>query len=608
MFTTPVNLRAWLSFRNTIGRKRLSLLRVENLVMFKPVGLLALLALVVALTLPCALTRAADDAASLQTRLDTYATPDGTGYFALRLLPAVEIPQAADREVVILFDTSASQAGAIRAKGLDALTALLAGLNRGDRVALLAADLDAVPLSEGFVAPQSDEMKQAIAALQSRAPLGATDMPAVLAAAAASFGKKTTAAKAIVYIGDGVSSANFLGVDQYRRLIDALVDDRIAVTSYAVGLRVDDALLASLANLTGGMLAIDTDSIDPKQVGGFLASAVRGSVLWPTAITWPKQFAEVYPERMPPLRSDRDTIVVGKGKLTGEQTITMTATAGGKPLSLDWTVAVGESNVDFAFLTGLVESARSDGGLRLATIGTRGLEEVRRILDSGTETLAKLSSQAVATGNWETAERLADEALRRDPNDPTAQSVKKLLTKPHSDENADEKTEKLEVRKFQSEQAAPPRKAAAIKYRKPADADAPDALLTAPTAVDNGQGRLLENVEQQRRLITAQVRAEVENELRESRSRMGNDPLAVEQSLKLMMERVVQVPELKAEVRAQLRSQLEAALREANRRARYQGHYRSAGASRARRRARSIADRRRAGPRPGTAQAVDGSL
>ncbi len=46
---------------------------------------------------------------------------------------------------------------------------------------------------------------------------------------------------------------------------------------------------------------------------------------------------------------------------------------------------------------------------------------------------------------------------------------------------------------------------------------------------------------------------------------MADNPEEVRQSLKLVMERVVKTPELKAEVRAQLRRQLEAALREASR-------------------------------------------
>ena len=83
-----------------------------------------------------------------------------------------------------------------------------------------------------------------------------------------------------------------------------------------------------------------------------------------------------------------------------------------------------------------------------------------------------------------------------------------------------------------------------------------------PEPVDetnDGEGRLLADIEQQNRLISGLIRTEVDNELREARAQMTGDPAQVEQGLKLMLERVGQAPELKAEVRAQLRGQLETA-------------------------------------------------
>ena len=62
-------------------------------------------------------------------------------------------------------------------------------------------------------------------------------------------------------------------------------------------------------------------------------------------------------------------------------------------------------------------------------MGTPGLNETRRLLNESTELLAKLSSQAIATGNLDSAERLADEALRYDPQDEVAQGVKKQVAK-----------------------------------------------------------------------------------------------------------------------------------------------------------------------------------
>src|SRR5262249_17888772 len=155
---------------------------------------------------------------------------------------------------------------------------------------------------------------------------------------------KSNASKALIYIGDGISAANIVTLDDYRRLVATLAEEQVAVTSYGVGQRVDSGLLASLANQTGGTLALDSESIDPKQGGAFLASAARGTVLWLGEVAWPKQFAEIYPEHIPPLRSDRDTVLIGKGTLDGDQAISMTATVAGKSLPLKWTVTPDKSN------------------------------------------------------------------------------------------------------------------------------------------------------------------------------------------------------------------------------------------------------------------------
>ncbi len=118
---------------------------------------------------------------------------------------------------------------------------------------------------------------------------------------------------------------------------------------------------------------------------------------------------------------------------------------------------------------------------------------------------------------------------------------------------------------------------------------------------------LLASVERQNKLITDQVCAEVENELRMARSQMASDPSAVEQGQKLLLQRVLKTPELSAEARAQLRGRLEAALREASRRAATRDIV-DRQMHEARRGARSFARRRRAGTPSGKAETVDGPI
>ncbi len=498
------------------------------------------------------------EVAAVEPSLHTYVAADGTSYFALSLSSNEKLPTTGARDVVVLVDTSASQAGRIRERSLEALDSLLAGLGSDDRVQILAVDLDAAPLTKQFRNVGSEPLKSAVALLKMRTPLGATDLAGGLRAGIAAFDSQSKAPRSLVYIGDGRSAANFLTVDAHRELCNELADARVSVSSYGVGPRVDGPALAALANLTGGMLALDDESLDPKQAGTYLASAVRAAVLWPTSASWPEAVAVVYPERVPPLRSDRDTIVLGQatGTLSGAVKVELTAElAGGEPRQLAWELQAGESNPDYAFLPVIVEGARVDGGARLITVGTPGLAEARRMIDAGTQLLGELSRQALASGNLDTARRLADEALRRDPNDEAAQAVTKQLAKLAEGSPIAAKTgDRVEIKEFSNEQATPP---------GPADAFAPDVGFDS---INEGQGRLLENIEQHNRLMTDLLRTEVEQALRHARAQMETNPLGTQDDLKLLLGRVQQTPELRAEVRAQLRGQLEAVLREAARR------------------------------------------
>ncbi|HVX60392.1 MAG TPA: hypothetical protein VHC19_07320, partial [Pirellulales bacterium] len=75
---------------------------------------------------------AASEANAVQ--METFAKPGDDAYFALKLVPSAAQPATKPHDVVVLFDTSASQTGEYRDKALKALDALLSGLTPKDRV------------------------------------------------------------------------------------------------------------------------------------------------------------------------------------------------------------------------------------------------------------------------------------------------------------------------------------------------------------------------------------------------------------------------------------------------------------------------------------------
>ena len=168
-------------------------------------------------------------------RLDTYVKPTGEGYFALALRSQINLQDSRSRDIVVLLDTSASQTGIYRKKSWAALETFLSGLDQGDRVHLFSVDMNAIAMTDSFVHPQSADMSKALAKLKRRVPLGSTDMEAALTKAAGLFVGSPTRARAVVYLGDGNSTANFLDSKAFGQLVRALVERRISVSSYAVG-------------------------------------------------------------------------------------------------------------------------------------------------------------------------------------------------------------------------------------------------------------------------------------------------------------------------------------------------------------------------------------
>ena len=479
--------------------------------------------------------------------LETYTAGGGETYFAMKLSPNLPQPKLAPHDVVVLFDTSASQTGDYREKALTALTALLAGFEARDRVALSAVDLNAVELTSSFVAADGPEMRQALADLRRRVPLGSTDMGTALRGAVAQFAEAGDAdrVRSVVYIGDGVSTARSIAASHMQPLVDLLVREHVSVSSYAVGPMLNKPLLGALANHTGGMLAVDDDAVDGRRFGGGLAAAAQNAVIWPVSVAYPAAFSEVYPRRAPPLRFDRDTVVLGQlagADAPGE--VRMSAELAGQVVELKWPIEITPPDQEHAYLAELVEMARRDGGISLSTVGAAGLDELRKMANVDSQTLTRLAQQARQAGNFEQAEKLAAEAKRLDPENNDAAIVLDAVEKANL--------------------ARGRRAGRDLKLSKrddPSDDDAP----ADPAAREAADGALVDEVERNDRVFAGFIRTEVENIIKQARGLLGTNPELAEEKLKLELEKVSQAIELDPDLRAQLADRIEAALRTSRR-------------------------------------------
>jgi len=490
-------------------------------------------------------------------RLATYETPTGETYFALSLMPKVAVDVSQPRDVVILFDTSASQAGPYRADALTALNSMLKSLSPNDRVMLMAVDMNAVPMTAKFANPGSPEMQAALAKLQQRAPLGATDMETGLRSALATI--DGTAPATIVYMGDGMSKAGGFTTESFGALVNDLTKKRVSVSSFAIGQDRNVQLLATLANQTGGFIHLDTAAPDSAvNAGTLLAGSINSTVLWPEDVKLPPSVTVAYPSPMPPLRSDRDTVLIGQLDSNEAGTISVEASVNGKPTRLEWTVTPEKPSEDFAFLPKLVSIAKPDKGLWLPTVGSAGLREAALVTMTSADQLVKLGHEALASGNTQGAIASAEAALARDPRNPTALALREAAT----------------ARAANPPGVLPPVNSAApipaaaggeadltLVAPASADAPAPGSLLEEELA----EGSILPPTIQEEQLISQRIQAEVAHGLNAARSLMGEDPVRAEQDLKLLLEQVERVPRLSAEIRRQMRDQIQFAIRESRR-------------------------------------------
>jgi hypothetical protein len=520
-------------------------------------------------------------------RREGFSQPDGTNYFALSLRAAAAAATRAPcattpttlgvvpvvpgpRELVVLFSSTASQAAGHRQKALAAVEATLARLDPGDRVKIMAYDLRAVPISDGFVAPNGPEVARAMAALRERVPLGAADLEAALLAAAENPLGSSGVARVIVLLGEGTSRAKAIGPEQFGKLVLRLVAQRTPVLSYGIGPRIDQPLLRALAGRTGGMAIEDGVHLTATEVGGLLASAAHASVYWPSGrANWPAG-TEVYPKPLPPLRSDRDTVLVGTTKATAAVRLELGVEGPRGPQTLAWNLPALRADGGNGFLRPLVELARIDGGVTLPLLDMASLRQAQEELLLGGRDLDRLARTALAVNNLDGAEKLVTEALRRDPRDPQAAAIRQVLAS-RRQAGGDASGVPVGASVGPAADLSPARGANDLNLV--GGGAPPGSAAWAPSA--SGQGALVERARQQVSAAEQALQMQVQTIINQARSNMGTDPERALGILRDEVEKVRQLPEPRPELRDQLVGQLQAAIRAGKaRKTEYENHVR----------------------------------
>lgn len=542
--------------------------------------------------------------------------------FALSLNAKFDSSDQRASDIVVYVDTSASQSGAFKRDSIATVEHLLSHLNADDRIKIVAVDLDPVPLTRSFVSPASDEVQVALEKLNQRVALGSTDVELMLNSAAQEFSGSTDRNRNVIYIGDGICRGGILHTDAFATAVNRLVQNQVSVSSYAIGPKRNIELMASLANHTGGNLFVDSNEPAATRDGARgLAQSVHGSVFWPKSNQVSDTVVEFYPSNVPPLRSDRDSILIGSLAQRNDMEIQLTGSVNGSEETWNWKIQPEASSENFAFVSALIRDARGDGGLTLPTVGSEGLRESARLLAADAERLAELGNQALLTGNENAAQQLAVAALKSNPQNDTANAVSMMVNYPIQEDDPfglggdDAAVAPGPVAQEDNPFGAAPAQPAQVE--EPFGADPADANAVAPEEMPNdvapaddgaakmpGQEQpgqapvvqtddpgslrmiaqknedaadrlLLEARQEGQNLVASQAhelqvineraQKQVQFELKRSREEIKVDPNAAITRLKNVIEIIDNTPDLFPETRQQLRLELESALLTARR-------------------------------------------
>ncbi|MGB0760110.1 MAG: vWA domain-containing protein, partial [Rubripirellula sp.] len=366
-------------------------------------------------------------------RISTFDTETGEGYFAASVKPVADstLQQASESQsadVVVIVDTSASQVGQFRTGSLEALQGIIDSLRPSDRIRIYAADVRSTDMSKSFGAAGSTKL--AVQRLRKRLPLGNTNLATAIGTVRSALASEPqNRTRSIIYIGDGSSIDGLNNPVRFAALVDSLRADHIAVHSIAIGPATELGMMAILANHTGGTVGIVGNRPEnmPAAIADRVGKSAVMSPIWLDRATLLAGMEIVQADRLPPLRLDRDSILMGSfaGHLS-EGSLELSGQTTASKVKIVADAKVSQSNDFFGFLPGLVRRARYNDGLMLATAGTPLLEETARVLAMHSESLVEAGQLALQQGNKKGAKVVAQRALEADPTNPQAQSLERI--------------------------------------------------------------------------------------------------------------------------------------------------------------------------------------
>src|SRR5829696_4666914 len=199
-----------------------------------------------------------------------YQAQDGSVFFAVQVKPDLPAAPARPRDIQILIDHSASQAGAPLEAARKVAREVVAAAGPSDRVAVWAVSTPKATrnLVRGGGQRAATDARAAFVALDNEYASGAVDLRDAVERAAKEFDGRTTRQQVILYLGDGESALNPLDEAGRLKLAADLRAQHVAFYAVPLGSPMNAHNLHTLVSGTGGTVlrTADEKTDDPNLV------------------------------------------------------------------------------------------------------------------------------------------------------------------------------------------------------------------------------------------------------------------------------------------------------------------------------------------------------
>jgi tetratricopeptide (TPR) repeat protein len=504
----------------------------------------------------------------------SYQTTDGQQLFGAQI--RVQLPPVGGlpRDLLVLIDTSASQAGPSYQLARETIKALRNQLADNDRLAIWTLNTPAGTrnLTKGFRSPHDAAVNEAIDRLERvEYCSGACDLKTGLLRALKEFDGQANRQQAVILLGDGESAyAPVQNQDRFQ-IGQEMVAQRVAFFAVPLGAKLNPMNLHGFASTTGGTIVRLLVDETAESLAKRVLQTVSAPVFYPTRHELGEGIVEAYPTRLPPLRADNPTLMVGRLAGTDSFVLAVEGTVAGKPHRFEVREPIAKPEVSNFFLTGVVSqwSKANNKSAPALLRADRALAYAAQQTELTREEYLTQAHWALSEDHFDVAEKLFALAAQVDPHDTEAaqglQVVKRLKEGRLTRKQLLDEVSAAKLRASSPEGNLAP-KADRLDLQKllvSATQEPRTADTAQPMPQNNPPSSDLLAEERQRQILAEQQLSDaVDRAIKNARQLLNTDPDSAYNVLKRQLESVTNASNITDRVRSRLTNQLEGQMRD----------------------------------------------